>query len=584
MQERRGRAIAQFMWAYQSPFRISAKVSLRSVLEAIGFLGDADLVLVGVEVEGEHVFPICIEPEDGPFDPGMLSGVQRRSEELYDRHPDRRLEYSDRQVQASRRNSLQQKVLGQAIGEALAASAPGAGRAFFAEMPTRVDDYDVYVIASIESDTVAQVPRLETTQRHRIRVWPSLVHAVIGEVVRRAQRALYLPEAGSGLGVLDALAPEIAQSAAAAFVRSVFLCADYWFAENSGATVSAISALPYEGRPGSGQLVIAEESHPALDIRMRFSEPVPIDNTRAVRKLLEASGGEGDLLSNGERIFGLGRLTTAYDPVSETAFIVSITGRGTWELSHAGHALMTVRDGIPQLPKPSLDAAYFTDTVERLLSTADASQLLRLAEAAGQSEHGAMLIISSKAAAEALRLAPQAWAVQPAALTPGLLLQLTGMDGGVLVDDQGRCHAIGVILDGQACGGEDPARGSRFNNAVRYLKSGAPPAVVVVHSTDGSIDVLPRLQPRVRRGSVEAAVLKYLALAIPGEHPPGQSDAWERVKRLRFYLSEEQCQRVNQARAALEALDREHNFTRVIETDLTPDPCMDGSYWLPETD
>jgi hypothetical protein len=462
MHERRGRAIAQFMWAYQSPFRISAMVSLRSVMEAVGFLGETDLILVGIEADGEHAFPICIEPEDGPFEPGMLSGVRRRGKELYDQHPDSRVEYSDRLIQASRHNSLQQKMLGQAIEEALAASPPGAGRIFFAEIPTRVGDYDVYVIASIESDALTQVPRLQTTRRDRFRVWPSLVHAVIGEVVRRAQRALYLPDAGSGLAVVDALASEIVQSGAAVFVRSVFLCADYWFAENSGAIVSAISALPYEGRPGSGQLVIAEESHPALDIRMRFSEPVPIDNARAVRKLLEASGGQGDLLSNGERIFGLGWLTTAYDPVSETAFIISITGRGTWELSHAGNSLMTVRDGIPQLPKPSLDAAYFTDTVERVLSTDHASQLLRLAEAAGKSEHGAMLIISSEAVAEALRLTPQAWAVRPAALTPELLLQLTGMDGGVLVDGQGCCHAIGVILDGQACGGEDPARGSRF--------------------------------------------------------------------------------------------------------------------------
>src|SRR5262249_55085936 len=154
--------------------------------------------------------------------------------------------------------------------------------------------------------------------------------------------------------------------------------------------------------------------------------------------------------------------------------------RGTWELSHADQVLMTVRDGVPQLPKPPLNAAYFTDIVERLLPGTHQPRLLALAEAASHHQHGAMLVISSKAAGEAQRLAPQAGRVEPVLLEPGLLSQLTSMDGGVLVDGQGYCHAIGVILDGRACGGEDPARGSRYNNAVRYLQSEAPPAVVVV--------------------------------------------------------------------------------------------------------
>jgi hypothetical protein len=584
MPENRGRMIRQFMWRYQSTFRTSAQVGLEMALEAVGFSGDVDVLLVGLQAAGSHEFPICIEPEDGPYDPSVLSNVERRGQELYEQHPDHGMHYSDPRSQKEMPARLQRETRAKAIDELLASSEPGADRAFFASMPVRVDDYDVHVVISVDKASLARVPQLKTTLRDRIRIQPSLVHAIIDDVLKRATRTLYMPDPGGDLMVLQALSPEIVQSAATAFVRGVFTCADYWFGEQSGATVSAISALPYEGRSGSGRLVIAEANHPAVEVLMQFGTAVDINNTQAVRKILEASGSEGDLLSTGDKILGLGRLTKAYDRATETAFIISIITRGTWQLSHADRVLMTVRDGKPYLPQPPLDAVYFRDLVERRLPGADRSRLLRLARAASQHQHGAMLIISSDAAGEAQRLAPQAWTVQPVQLEPALLSHLTSMDGGVLVDKEGNCHAIGVILDGRACGGEDPARGSRFNSAVRYLESGTPQAVVVVYSADGGIDILPRIRPRVKRSTVLAAVQTYLSLATPGERQSGRPNAWDQVKRLKFYLSEEQCRQLNEARAALDRWDEEHGHIRIIEPVFAPDSAMNETYWLPEED
>jgi hypothetical protein len=492
--------------------------------------------------------------------------------------------HSDRSAHEAFHAGLQRQMQAQAIEQALAGSEPGADQTFFASLPVRVGDYDVFVVVSAESESLAKVPRLQTTMRDRFRIHPSLVHAVIDDVLSRASRGLFMPDAGKGLDVLAARPSEIVQSATAAFVRSVFACAGYWFAEKADALVSAISALPYEGRPGSGRLVIGKADHPTVNVLLKFSAPVDIENTRAVRKLLEASGTEGDLLSTGETVFGLGRVSTDYDVASETVFTISITARGTWELAHADQVLLMVRDGTPQLPRLPLNAAYFNDVVERLLPGADQPRLLMLGEAAGRHLHGAMLIISGDAAGEAQRLAQQAGTVEPVLLAPELLRQLTSMDGGVLVDGQGYCHAIGVILDGRACGGEDPARGSRFNSAIRYLESGAPPAVVIVYSADGGIDILPRLRPRVKRSTVQQAVDAYLSVATPGKHPSGRSDAWDQVKRLQFYLSEDQCRRLNEAREGVDRWDEEHGNLRVIESPLAPNPDMNDSCWLPEKD
>lgn len=75
MSEDRGRIIYQFMWGYQSHFQVSAEVSLRMTLREVGFTGDVDVLLVGFQATGIHPFPICVEPEDGPFDPSILSNV-----------------------------------------------------------------------------------------------------------------------------------------------------------------------------------------------------------------------------------------------------------------------------------------------------------------------------------------------------------------------------------------------------------------------------------------------------------------------------------------------------------------------------
>lgn len=574
--------IDQFMWGYQVYFQVGVETPLRMALREVGFAGEADVLLVGFEAEGEHVFPICIEPEDGPYDPSMLADVIRRGQELYEQHPEHDMFHTDPGAHEAFHARLQRQMQAKSVEEALASSGPGADRAFFAGMPIRVDDYDVHVVVSVDRESLAKVPQLQTTMRDRFTIYPSLVHAIIHDVLNRASRGLFIPDPGSGADALGAYSPEIIQSAATSFVRSVVACAGYWFADRAGAIFSAISALPYEGRSGSGRLVIGRADHPAIKVLMRFDEVVDIRNTRAVRKLIEASGSEADLLSTGEDVIGLGQLTTEYDAATETVFIVTVPARGTWELSHAGQVLMTVRDGAPQLPRLPLNADYFTDLVERLLPEADQSRLLVLAEAAGRHEHGAMLVISCRAAEEAKRLAPQAWTVEPAQLAPELLRQLTSMDGGVLVDTQGYCHAIGVILDGQACGGEDPARGSRFNNAIRYLKSGAPPAVVVVYSADGGIDILPWLRRRVKRSAVQRAVEKYLSLATPGERQSGRADAWDQVRQLRFYLSEDQCRLLNEARAALNRWNEEHDRFIVIEQELVPSPDMNDTYWLPD--
>jgi hypothetical protein len=579
----RGRAIAQFMWSFQHIFRFSVKHGVESALREVGFVGDHQVLLVGFQVACEHAFPICIEPEDGPYSPTDLAEVVADGRRRYELHPDRRLMHSDRRLHELRHLDLQDRTRAEALSDALSSTDAGRGYKFFAGLSTCVDDYQVHVVIGLDRDSLESVPCLQTTLRDRLHVTPSLLHGVIFNILDRASRALYLPDAGDSFNVLGARTPEIIRSAAEEFTRSVLLCSGQWFGSEMDLVFNAISALPYEGRPGVGKVIVGDPKSAYIHMVLQLKQPVSLRNTPAVRKLLESTSAHTGILTDGEHVHGLARVNDDYDPTTETIFVVEMTARGSWDLKHADQLLMNVRDGVARLPDAPLNIAMFQDVVGRLLPDANLEILAAIAKAAGQHDHGAMLIISSDASAEAERLSPQAWDTEPAGLTNELTSQLTSMDGGILIDPQGSCHAIGVILDGTARGSGDPSRGSRYNNAVRYLGSNPPPAVVVVYSADGNIDILPKLNFRVSRQIVIDAVEKYVTTAL--NDPPDleqAGDLWRRIKKLRFYLSREQCDRLNAARSALDDWRWKNQKMRVSEGGLSPDPRMDDSYWLPE--
>jgi hypothetical protein len=58
--------------------------------------------------------------------------------------------------------------------------------------------------------------------------------------------------------------------------------------------LNAVAVQPYEGRNSVGCLLLARQDHPAVDIWIRFVEPVPVSAVRAFRKVLEMSDTDTD--------------------------------------------------------------------------------------------------------------------------------------------------------------------------------------------------------------------------------------------------------------------------------------------------
>jgi DNA integrity scanning protein DisA with diadenylate cyclase activity len=155
---------------------------------------------------------------------------------------------------------------------------------------------------------------------------------------------------------------------------------------------------------------------------------------------------------------------------------------------------MRVVSNTPRLPQGQVAADNFARVVRIVfpeLSVDSTDYLWDLARKATTQPNGTILVISAGAAQEAQRLTRQCFRVVPRIMTPTVLRLVTNIDGAVLIEPNGICHAIGAILDGLATEKGDSSRGSRFNSALRYVNSSKYPVLAVVVSEDGWIDLLP---------------------------------------------------------------------------------------------
>jgi len=93
------------------------------------------------------------------------------------------------------------------------------------------------------------------------------------------------------------------------------------------------------------------------------------------------------------------------------------------------------------------------------------------------------------------------------------------LDGAVLLDVQGTCHAIGVILDGrvseQGTLVGNRGRGARYNTALRYADDErCPRSLIIVRSDDGMLDFIAGGE----RLSVAGASEGRAACCLSGSH------------------------------------------------------------------
>ncbi|MDE0623877.1 MAG: diadenylate cyclase [Bryobacterales bacterium] len=589
-----GNSIMYFMWPYQQHFRVVMEHRAEELFRKLDDRLRARVFLVGVLAANNTArFPSCVEPgDDFWIHSDNFRSVKEISKRLVSQYRESNIRQSHPIAQKSQDHALELRSIQDAIRQVIEAhqSRP-ENRRFYVSDPERVDEYWVCLVLSLQNDIVASYPALRSSsaQVHEYRSLPlpvSLLEAVAEQFLRHAAGELRktepcLPEPTDS--------DELLRGAGAAMARSVVpRMSDKLNGHgyNLFRHCSAISSQRYERSAGSGRIVLAAEDHPAVDRAVVFESPVDLKDYRAARKLLQLSFDKIVLHSDSDRICGLAEVGV-YDGSKENLFEVNIVGHHQWELRHEDHCLMTVRDGIPALPKFQFKEAAFRSNVTRIFSgiSGSATDLLwKLVQEAEQESHGTMLLICTAAAEEAKRLAPQGTTIAPCQLTPKLLKHLTPIDGAILIDPDCTCHAIGTILDGKSTAAGDPGRGARFNSAVRYVESfpDKVPCLAVVVSEDGGVDFVPNLHAPIKRSTIDRTIAELESYKSEDQlRIRRYRDILDWLDEHRLYLTEADCDLLNRLVAELEAKFRRESESHVwnIRPRFEPDPKMDEALY-----
>lgn len=367
-------------------------------------------------------------------------------------------------------------------------------------------------------------------------------------------------------------ANEIAVRAAKSLMRVPFITGN---AANFGLfhAVDEMTKLVYEGKSNLGKLIFADKDDPNVSYVLRLETPVSLRQTRWMRKIVQMASRETGLIVGYHEIFGLGSMSD----ISAPPFVVDIIGYHQWNLCRGKKILMVVRQGRPQLPKRPFPSELFHENMRRIFEGISDEAVVRaenIMDLLFELGRGSMVVFSADAAQEAERLDLQGTRIQPTALTMKLLEQASSIDGTILADPNGTCYAVGVILDGNASPNCTPARGSRYNSAVRYVGDGSIGRMALVISDDRTVDVIPFLRPQIDSARLQEAVDQLSTATLDNFHAPRKF-----LDEHRFYLDSVQCELINSTLDRIEAEPREVGEIVLVTRRFEPNPEMNGSFF-----
>lgn len=563
--------ITLFMWGYQSHFRIGLEIRAKGVFEKLGAEIEPKVFLVGLRrpgVEDGHL--VCVEPEDSEWSVALFDGLGDAVEAAIPNHPLQEMFYGDEPSMREKPTRIRQLTISDEVKRRLDDEDRRLGLRSYCSEAYPVGDYDVVCVLQLPQHLFDQYPSIELTwQRERYET--NLIFACVRQLLEEGRRALFVPEPGRSSTDTMRSAEEIIRVSASHFMRSSFLsgrfCTTDLFEH-----INRLSQLRYEGRTGSGRIVLAAVDDPNVEYVLRLKEPVALSETRWARKLLQMATGESALIAEYGDISGLGRVSD----VSAPPFCIEFLDDHQWDFRRGDQVLLRCRFGEARLPQEPIGRERFVDNMRRVFERIDEPSIdrfLKVLDLLTQLRHGSSVVIAADAAEEAQRLSRQGSVIAPVPLTKELLERATAIDGTILADPQGVCHAIGVILDGQAIDESTPSRGARYNSAVRYVAAGSAPRMAFVISEDRTLDVVPLLRRRVERARIEAAVKAIASATLENYHKPRRF-----LDEHRFYLSEEQCQIVNKALDRIESEPADMGRIIIITERFTPHPAMNASY------
>lgn len=570
------------MWGYQEHFRFSLRYDTEKVLEKIGLYGvDFEVLLVGVlSSDSENTYPICIEPEDGKWNLDIFSNIIEDVEQEIENHPLKNMFYSnDQQAMREKPENIRRDSVSTAVKKSLLQNDEDNNLESYVGLSTLVEGYYVVPIIQITKEVFQKHPKLDekTFQNRNLHQGPlSLIESALKILLENASKLLQTENPGRARNNIEVR--EVVRSAADSFMYtpSIAIYEKYAFIDLFE-TLNLISSLFYEGVHSLGKMIISNPRHESIIFSLEFQDPVPIDNIRWVRKILEMSSNKFSLIADNEYIYGLGNLVKDYDFSDQKIFIIEFLDHYYWQISCGDMILLQSHYNEPRLYASTGQEELLLDNLNRLYpyTTHNEKQnILNLVLTLTNLNRGSMLVIAEDAKTEVKRLAKLGTPIKPVLLTPDLLEQVSGIDGTVMIDPKGVCFGIGIILDGDAMPECTPSRGSRYNSGVRYVyPTENKKRLAVIVSDDKTVDIVPMLRPMMSLSEIEHNISLLESATLENYHQPRN---W--IDDNRFYFNQQQCDRVNLALEKLEKSPNEDMPLVIITTKLIPNKDWHNSY------
>lgn len=536
------------MWESEERFALAAQQEAELLFESLNpkvKLSPKALVIGTPRSASDGVYVL---PEEAEFPPSAFAAVHSDAQRRFESFKGRPIRVVGAGISSDR--YLWLIAIREAVLQVLNAGGDKSERVWFCSLPAVVMRHYVSVALSFNRCAYDACPSLSAHRANRGRPFgTSLLACAKDEFLAGCQDALRRPDPGHENNVLERDPEEVLRAAGKRLVDgpvSRDTARDRRF--SIFRAFDDLSSRYYERREGKGALLISRNGHPNVDERVALARPAHISNRGAFRKLFEmASDKSVSLLADWfGNIRGVGSMQGVYNAVHEDLFEVRVVKHHTWQLVHNNVPLMEVEYGIPRLHKPMFDVDDLQGHLQRLFhQTANVERLTEIVRQAAKSAHGTTLVICENAADEAKRLQAECWAVSPTSVEDSIEA-LTAIDGAILFDPSGVCHAIGVILDGATVGKGTPARGARYNSAIRYVGDRRAGVLVIVVSADGMVNLIPTLKPKLARKEIADALGR---LCVLDQRDCMEVNALNRARgwfeEHRGYLAAEVCAEVN---------------------------------------
>lgn len=572
-----------YIWGFQPHFQVSINTTAEQTFNKLRLDLDPKVWVVGIWAEDNGVDnpnAVDIVTIDTPFEAKLFCELNEIANEIYENDPDRQMLISDERAEKKYHHRLKLTAKVNAMIKILDKEYENLNISFYVSMPVKIRGYWVFTILQLNKEAANSIPSLNlSTVFGRYKIMRSLLESTIWEFLIACSKALQIPDVGEDLDVLSRNDGEFIRIGGERFLRS--LSHKFHVQYNLFEIFNLISSQYYEGGESNGRIIISNTNQPLVNQILQFTSPIKLSNHRAVRKLIEMTNGSICLLADGNEVYGMGNLTD-YDTTKEDVFIIDFKRHFTWELKHSDTVLMVVEYRQPSLPKERMDKELFSDHFLRTFSNIDENDINVVWDtilAAIEQKHGTMVVITDKATEEAERLNSQCINIEPIILTPEIMRLVTAIDGAVLLDANGKCHALGVILDGRATDQGDSSRGARYNSAIRYLETQENECIIVVISEDGYINLIPNLKPRIPRQWIDT-LIKDLQKVSESESIDIKSfnQIMGDIERLEFYLLQDDCEIINELRNNIES-KIEAQTIRIVYRNVTPHPKMNNSLY-----